>query len=123
MATCLEVSSAEYPTEYKGHKIQPLEGDSLTSIFSDKDNGKEVLYWEHEGNQAVRRGKWKLVSKHPHDWELYNIEIDRTELNDLSAQYPAVVAELSSLYQIWADRCQVEPWQNITTGRHSRKRK
>ncbi len=123
MATCLEVSSAEYPTEYKGHKIQPLEGHSLTSIFSDKDNGKEVLYWEHEGNQAVRRGKWKLVSKHPHDWELYNIEIDRTELNDLSAQYPAVVAELSSLYQIWADRCQVEPWQNITTGRHSRKRK
>ena len=60
MATCLEVSSAKYPTEHKGHKIQPLQGDSLVPIFDNQDNGKEVLYWEHEGNRAVRKGRWKV---------------------------------------------------------------
>ena len=121
MATCLEVSSAKYPTEHKGHKIQPLQGDSLVPIFDNQDNGKEVLYWEHEGNRAVRKGRWKLVSKYPGNWELYDIEKDRTELNDLSPQYPKVVTELLSLYDAWADLCSVESWDDITTSRKSRR--
>ncbi len=121
MATCLEVSSAKYPTEHKGHKIQPLQGDSLVPIFDNQDNGKEVLYWEHEGNRAVRKGRWKLVSKYPGNWELYDIEKDRTELNDLSPQYPKVVTELLSLYDDWADLCSVESWDDITTSRKSRR--
>ena len=121
MATCLEVSSAKYPTEHKGHKIQPLQGDSLVPIFDNQDNGKEVLYWEHEGNRAVRKGRWKLVSKYPGNWELYDIGKDRTELNDLSPQYPKVVTELLSLYDAWADLCSVESWDDITTSRKSRR--
>ena len=123
MATCLEVASAEYPIEHDDDQILPLEGDSLVPIFSNQDNGKEALYWEHEGNCAVRQGKWKLVTRYPKDWELYDIEADRTELNDLSNQYPDVVAELSGLYQAWANRCGVEPWNQIIEGRKERRNK
>ena len=48
----------------------------------------DALYWEHEGNRAVRDGKWKLVSRHPDRWELYDMEADRSELNDLAAREP-----------------------------------
>jgi arylsulfatase len=36
----------------------------------------------------VRQGKWKLVSRHPDAWELYNLEADRTEMNNLVAKEP-----------------------------------
>ena len=137
MATCLEISNmcfrrnsalatktnAKYPDKYNGNRILPLEGKSLVPIFDGKNNGKEALYWEHEGNKAVRRGKWKVVTKYPGPWELYDMEIDRTELNDLSAKYPEIVKELSGLYQDWADRCFVEPWQKILELRQQRRAK
>ena len=67
------------------------------------------------------KGGGKLVSKYPGNWELYDIEKDRTELNDLSPQYPKVVTELLSLYDAWADLCSVESWDDITTSRKSRR--
>lgn len=123
MATCLEVAEADYPEEYSGNSILPLEGASLVPIFDGSESDKEALYWEHEGNKAIRRGKWKLVTKYPGPWELYDMEADRTELNDLSAMYPELVKELSGLYQDWADRCSVEPWDQILEGRQRRERR
>jgi arylsulfatase len=113
MATFIEVAEAEYPTERDGNEIFPLEGKSLTPIFDDEPNEREVLYWEHEGNRAVRKGKWKLVNKYPGDWELYDIIADRTELNDLAAQHPEVVNDLVPLYEEWAERCGVVPWNEL----------
>ena len=54
------------------------------------------IYWEHEGNRAVRDGKWKLVSRHPDRWELYDMEADRSELNDLAAREPGTAARLAA---------------------------
>ena len=122
-ATCLEVAGAKYPAEYRGNQILPLEGTSLAPIFAGNDNHKEALYWEHEGNKAVRKGKWKLVTKYPGPWELYDMEKDRTEINDLSGEYPDLVKELSSLYQGWAERCLVEPWREILERRRQRRGK
>ena len=113
MATFLEVAGAEYPTERDGHSVQPLEGFSMTPIFRDEPSGREVLYWEHEGNCAVRKEQWKLVCKYPGGWELYDIEQDRTELHDLVEQQPEVVAELSGLYEGWAARCNVMLWAEL----------
>ncbi len=113
MATCLEVSGAKYPAEHNGNRILPLEGTSLLPIFDGKDNNKEALLWEHEGNKAVRQGKWKLVTKHPGPWELYDMETDRTELNDQSAKHPEIVKKLSKLYKSWDERCFIEPWNKI----------
>ena len=122
MATCLEVAGANYPEEYNGNPILPLEGTSLAPIFDGSSNDKEALYWEHEGNKSIRQGKWKLVTKYPGPWELYDMEADRTELNDLSATYPELVKELDGLYQNWADRCPVEPWDQILERRPRRRR-
>jgi len=111
MATCLDAAGVDYPKRYKGRPIKPLEGKSLLPIFKGgRRRGHDVLYWEHEGNRAVRAGKWKLVSRYPRGWELYEMEADRTELNDLSAKYPEKVEQLSKLYRAWASRCGVRPW-------------
>jgi len=111
MATCLEVAGIEYPTAYKSQEIVPLEGKSLLPIFEGKSRrGHEALYWEHEGNRAVRQGKWKLVAAHGKPWELYDLEADRTELNNLAEEHPQKVEQLKALYESWARRCGVLPW-------------
>ena len=108
MATCLDVAGAQYPTTYDGHPITPLEGKSLLPILEGGERERhDVLYWEHFRNRGVLQGQWKLVATKNGEWELYDMEADRTELNDLSEKYPEKVRELLSLYDHWADRCGV----------------
>jgi arylsulfatase len=113
MATVLDITGATYPERYNGHDILPLEGQSLLPLFEADRERAKPLFWEHEGNAAVRTGKWKLVRKYPGNWELYDLESDRTELNDLSAQYPERVADMAAMYGQWASRCGVIPRENI----------
>lgn len=113
MATILEVTGATYPKTYNGNTILPLEGQSLVPIFSNDTLERKPLYWEHEGNAAIRIGKWKLVREYPNDWELYDMENDRTELNNLADEYPELVKEMSEKYEEWAKRCRVIPREKI----------
>ena len=79
MATCVDIGKAEYPRVFEDSKIHPMEGVSLSPAFSGKSVGRKTpIFWEHEGNRAVREGKWKLVAKGRNSkWELYDIEVDR----------------------------------------------
>jgi arylsulfatase len=110
MATFIDVAGAAYPGERNGQSIPPLEGHSLLPILDDRPNDREALYWEHEGNCAIRRDNWKLVKRYPGNWELYDMNADRTEMNDLAAAKPDVVEELSDMWQAWAEPRLVEPW-------------
>lgn len=111
MATCLDVAQIEYPRTYQGREITPLEGKSLLPIFRDGQRpGHDAIYWEHEGNSAVRQGKWKLVSQYPDYWELHDMEADRTELHDLAGNDPERVKKMAALYEQWAKRIGVRPW-------------
>jgi arylsulfatase len=111
MATCLDVAGAEYPPDYRGRTLTPLEGKSLFPVFEGKGRrGHDALFWEHEGNRAVRQDKWKLVAAYGSPWELYDLEADRTELGNLAAEHPEKVNELKALYEGWATRCGVQPW-------------
>ena len=109
MATCVDLSGAEYPTELAGKKITPLEGKSLLPAFADQPIVRDAIYWEHEANKAILAGKWKMVSKHPGPWELYDFEADRTETKDLAASEPERVKELSVKWNAWAERANVLP--------------
>ena len=114
MPTFVELAGAKYPKEFNGNKITALEGRSLVPIFSGKTiRAERPLFWEHEGHRAVRLGKWKLVAEHKKDWELYVLDNDRNELNDLAAKNPAKVNELEKLYDAWAKRCGVLPWEEM----------
>ena len=104
-ATCCDVAGATAPAD-----SPPLEGLSLLPVFADQPLQREALYWEHEGNRAVRAGQWKLVARHDQPWELYDIDTDRVEAQDLARQQPEKVRELSTLYDRWASRVGVAPW-------------
>ena len=111
MATCVDVAEASYPTQCQGHKITPLEGVSLRPAFHGKALGREnPLFWEHEGNRAIRQGDWKLVAKGKNGpWELYDLKADRSELNDVAKKHPARTKEMAEAWQAWARRAQVLP--------------
>ncbi|MCX5656550.1 MAG: sulfatase-like hydrolase/transferase [Planctomycetota bacterium] len=108
MATCVDVGAAPYPKEFNGQPIQPMEGTSLAPAFADKPIPRDALYWEHEGNAAVRVGDYKLVRKGGGgQWELYDLVKDRTELTDLAGRMPDKVKELAAKWDAWAERCHV----------------
>jgi arylsulfatase A-like enzyme len=102
-----------------------LPGVSLLPVFDGVRLPDRTLFWEHEGNRAVRHGKWKLVSEYPGswstvyqydkkgDWELYDLSVDRGEQNDVAELFPAVVTELADMYSVWARESQVITWDRI----------
>jgi arylsulfatase A-like enzyme len=110
LPTFLELSGAVYPTQVAAGPIPPLAGESLVPVFTGKGRNRSPVYWEHEGNKAVRNGKWKLVSRFPDSWELYDMEADRTELRDLAASQPGRLQAMAAMWDEWAKRCGVQPW-------------
>lgn len=114
MPTCLDVAGISYPQANRGQALVPLEGKSLMPIFRNETRPiREALFWEHEGNRAVRQDKWKLVARHGGDWELYDLDADRTELNNLAGKNPDRVKDLSASHERWAARVGVQPWDLI----------
>ena len=111
MATCVAVGQADYPPEVAGNPIKPMEGVSLLPAFAEDTLTREAIYFEHEGNRAVRRGPWKLVAKgRESPWELYNTERDRSETNNLATEHPEIAQALAERWQVWAQRANVLPW-------------
>jgi arylsulfatase A-like enzyme len=84
-----------------------IDGISLAPTLTDKGDQQEhdYLYWEfieRGGKQAVRKGRWKAVklnvsTEDPSPIELYNLEQDILEANDVSGQYPEIVKELQEI--------------------------
>jgi arylsulfatase len=114
MATCVDVAGARYPAEFDGNPILPMEGVSLRPWLSRPDSppvpsSPRMLAWEHEGNRAVREGRWKLVSLAATPWELYDMDTDRLELNNLAAAQPERVKAMSAKWDKWAQRTHVLP--------------
>lgn len=110
MATCVDVSGARYPSEFKGKAILPMEGRSLVPAFSNRLIEREALFWEHEGNGALRVGDMKLVRLGASGtWELYDLAADRTEQRNLASTRPELVRELAAKWEAWAKRTLASP--------------
>lgn len=113
-STLLDIAGVKHPDSYEGHRLLPLEGESLLPVFAGGTRpDRSPVFWEHEGNRAVRLDQWKLVALQGRPWELYDMETDRTELHNLAALYPGKVKELSALYDAWAKRCHVVPFRQL----------
>jgi arylsulfatase A-like enzyme len=116
MATCVDVADAVYPDTFDGNNIIPAEGVSLVPAFNNSRMPDRPIFFEHEGNKAVRLGKYKLVSKWNRDseynWELYDLGSDRSEIKDLIEKMPEKAKELENLWMEWAKRAGVATWKD-----------
>lgn len=111
LPTLVEVTGASYPRQFRGQAIQPMEGVSLRgALLGRRLTRPQPLFWEHEGNRAVRSGNWKLVSTYRGGWELYDMTADRVERTDLAQRRPDLVRTLSAQWDAWAKRAHVDPW-------------
>jgi arylsulfatase A-like enzyme len=125
MATCTDIAGAESSLSSNGDETFDRAGKSLLPILRGEERqGHEAIYWKFGSSYAVRKGKWKLVASHPNArtgidyfserdefgsngspdrrWELYDMALDRTELNDLAAKHPEKVKEMADLFDAWA---------------------
>lgn len=118
MPTLVNICKAQYPEVYNKNDIIPMQGESLLPVFKGEQlERSKPIFWEHVGNRGVRINPWKLVAAKPElQWELYNLEEDRTELNDLSKEFPEKKEELIKIYHQWADQNHVLPWKPDLSG-------
>lgn len=101
MSTLVGMSGAKYPKQFKGNRITPMQGINLYDVWLGKRvKRKNPIFWEHEDNVAIRDGKWKLVKeRNETNFQLYDMEADRTETNDLSKTEPKVMKEMMAKFE------------------------
>lgn len=103
MPTLAGVAGAEAPGG--------LSGADVSAMFAGKRPKRGPIFWEHEGSRAVRDGKWKLTAVYPRgEWELYDIEADRSEMRNLAGAHPERVKAMVGMWEKWARENQVVPW-------------
>jgi len=110
LPTCVALAGADPSKGANASTRTPVQGRSLVDVFAGKKLPERTLFWEHQGDRAVRRGRWKLVAPHKGAWELYDLQQDRTELHDVSAGQAQRVRELAAEWEAWAKRAGVRPW-------------
>lgn len=115
MATCIDLGKATYPTEYRGRQIQPLEGVSLLPVLEgEAREGHDYLGFEHFHEKAfISKDGWKIIQPGKKaEWELYNLNEDRTEMRNVASEYPKRLKKMVKEYEKWAARCLVIPAPN-----------
>ncbi len=112
MPTCLELAGARYPRSRGRRRLHALDGVSLAPVLRGGSPPRPDIFVEHEGNQMVRSGRYKLVRQHTDPlWELYDMEQDRGEMHGLGAQMPERLIELARRYSRWEAQARVMPWE------------
>ncbi|NDV64798.1 arylsulfatase [Bacteroides sp. 224] len=113
MATCIDLANTHYPQTYKGNKIIPLEGKSLVPILKKgKRKGHAYLGFEHFNEKAlIDKDGWKIVQPGGQNqpWQLYNLNEDRTEMQDVASLYPERLAKMMNQYDEWTRKALVVP--------------
>jgi arylsulfatase len=109
LPTCLDLAGAAYPSRRNGHDVLPPEGVSLLPAFRGEPAEPRLLFIEHEGNRTVRQGPWKLVALRGKPWELYHLDTDRGECDNLASRQPERVESMARAWDEWAARCDVIP--------------
>ena len=105
MSTYVDLTGADYPSEFNGMEITPMQGQSLLpAIKGELKKRKKPIYWEWSNGQAMREGDWKLVRwGKEKEWDLYNISDDPTEINNLASDFPKRVSEMDHMFVQWKE--------------------
>ncbi len=113
MATCIDLAHADYPATYKGNDIRPMEGISLLPILqTGQREGHAFIGFEHFNEKALMsKDGWKIIRPNRKDapWELYDLNTDRTEKNNVADHYPDRLSQMVAHYETWAERTLVIP--------------
>ena len=109
MPTFVEAAGATYSARIGSRDIFPMAGTSLLPALHGERLPGRTLFFEHEGNRAVREGRYKLTALRNQPWELYDIENDRTELENLAGEHPDIVQALVEKWDAWAAQNNVTP--------------
>ena len=109
MATFVDLTGATYPTEYNGKPVLPYEGESLMPVIrNEKVERTKPIFWAWQYGQAARDGKWKIVKEGlKNKWDLFDMSVDPTEVNDLSGKYPEQVERLDTMFTNWQQRVNI----------------
>jgi arylsulfatase len=96
--TILELADVQLNhAETQSSVAPPCPGKSLVPAFSrDLSVARDYLWWLHEGNRALRAGDWKIVADKGAPWELYDLNVDRIESNNVAAEHPDKVDKLAA---------------------------
>ena len=118
VATVYDIVGVTPPEVVKGFEQMPVTGRSFRSVLPDPaaPATNTVQYFENAGSLAVVADGWKAVLKHTmgqsydgEKWELYDLNADRSECNDLAASMPGKLAEMVELWWQEAERNGVFP--------------
>ena len=120
--TLLDICGLEMPKVYKGVAQIPLSGVSMKYTFDAKPDDatqKHVQYYCMLGTRAIWQDGWKAVAVHApltgkghfdeDKWELYHVDVDRSESNNLAEENPEKLKELIALWDEEADKNHAKP--------------
>jgi arylsulfatase len=107
MPTCLEAAGIEYPAEFRGKALHPLDGISLLPVLSGKPLPERALYWSFKHLRAVRDSRWaaigqaQVAGRSQKPWELYDAAADQSETANIAGTHPGIVRALSGKWEAW----------------------
>ena len=123
--TILDIVGLEMPKVYHGIDQIPLSGVSMRSSFEakpDAPTNKHVQYYTMLGTRAIWQDGWKAVAVHASltskghfdrdNWELYHVDVDRSESNDLAKQFPEKLEAMKKLWDSEADKNFAKPLED-----------
>ena len=116
--TVLDAAGAEAPANYRGAEQLPISGAGFTYAFDDAEaeSRKERQYFEMLGHRGIWAGGWKAVTRHvkndpwsDDEWELYDLNTDFSETNNLALEEPQRLRELIDAWWVEAGKFGVMP--------------
>jgi arylsulfatase len=131
--TILEAAHLPMPKTVNGIEQKPLAGKSFLASFTDPNfKGRSEQYFEVFSNRSIYEDGWKANAQHTlpwsqdlapgnwdkDRWELYNLDKDFSEANDLAEEMPDKLAELKTRFDEAADEK-----QNMDLDRHGEDRR
>ncbi len=121
--TLIDLLDVPLPTHVNGIEQIPFHGVSMAHTFNDNDahTRKTVQYFEIVGQRGIWQEGWKAVTFHQRGddydsdvWELYHLDQDIAEIDNLADQYPEKLSTLKDLWWQEAERYGVLPLDDLS---------